>query len=225
MNKRLFLIWFGDNTPDFVEWTVNNYKIVNPSWNVIFIHYSRKQLENYKDQNDTILIKSVYRAFEKYGTIFNPGRLADVYRSYVLTNDYDTYVDIDTFPISQLDDFLMPDKLDVNRKTNIRYLSYCGNHKSNDLWFLSKTNISYVGITNISKKINLNDEIIYHNFTYMNRNEIDTFEKRKIDFLNCNIQIGNNFCCEKFSPIEHYNTKLWTSQNKNGANIFNKILK
>ena len=97
MNKRLFLIWFGDNIPDFVEWTVNNYKIVNPSWNVIFIHYSRKQLENYKDQNDTILIKSVYRAFEKYGTIFNPGRLADVYRSYVLTNDYDTYVDIDIY--------------------------------------------------------------------------------------------------------------------------------
>lgn len=39
-DKEIVFIWFGDNEPSYAEWSVENFKIMNPSWNVKYIKYS-----------------------------------------------------------------------------------------------------------------------------------------------------------------------------------------
>ncbi len=50
--KRLFFIWFGDEIPDFVDFSIENHRKVNKNFQVVFIRRTIQQLEN-------ILLKNI----------------------------------------------------------------------------------------------------------------------------------------------------------------------
>ena len=50
---------------------------------------------------------------------------------------------------------------------------------------------------------------------FINEKFIDKYNQRQIDFQNMNIQLGDNFCLPKFTPIEHYYSKERYKINKN----------
>jgi hypothetical protein len=35
--KRLFFIWFGNQIPDFVRFSIENHKIINKNFQIVFI--------------------------------------------------------------------------------------------------------------------------------------------------------------------------------------------
>jgi len=58
MKKEVLLVWFGDNEPLYAKWNVENFKKMNPGWDVSYICYSKEQLQNRKD-SDIVLHNAV----------------------------------------------------------------------------------------------------------------------------------------------------------------------
>ena len=50
----------------------------------------------------------------------------------------------------------------------------------------------------------MDDTLILHNAMFMNESKIPEFEQRNMDFHDMKIRLGDNFCLQKFTPIEHY---------------------
>lgn len=110
MNKVILFLWFGDERPKYVNWTIENFRKMNPGWEIRFIEYSTRQIQNYREQNDPILDK-VMSSRSKFGYI---GNVTNEYRKEYLNAHLDeivVYCDLDCFPIAPLDNFIVtPDK-------------------------------------------------------------------------------------------------------------------
>lgn len=222
MNNRIFLLWFGDNIPQYANWNVNNIRRINDNWDINFIHYTKEQILNFKDINDNLLVDVIMNLFRSRENNFTMEMITRSYRYKVLTSDYDVYLDLDCFPISNLDNFIFPSDSDSNKKTYIKNYSYCIRQKQVDNWFLSKTNRSYISITCIGKETKLNEKLVYHKFTWMNHSEIDKFNKCLKLFKECSLKPEDCFCNNILTPVEHYSQVEW-KKSHNSPKVFNKI--
>lgn len=143
--KNIFLIWLGDKIPLYVKYVVNEYKIINPTFNVKFIHYSIKQIEdiyfnkNIRNKYDQLLYNSIiaiithndlykqnmYRQLINGQKIFHNENirfiqiLADIFRLELLNNISGIYVDCDTFPLKPFDSLLLEKSFFVKRHVNM----------------------------------------------------------------------------------------------------------
>ena len=59
MKKEILFIWFGDEKPPYIHWTLENFRKMNRGWEIRYIEYSNEQILNYKEQNDPVLVLSV----------------------------------------------------------------------------------------------------------------------------------------------------------------------
>lgn len=64
MEKEILFLWFGDNEPKYANYTIENFRQINPTWNIKYITYSNQDLINYKLQNDSILEYSIDTIFK-----------------------------------------------------------------------------------------------------------------------------------------------------------------
>lgn len=44
--KRLFFIWFGNEVPDFVNFSIENHRRANGDFQIVFIQRTTRQLED-----------------------------------------------------------------------------------------------------------------------------------------------------------------------------------
>ena len=105
MKKEILFLWFGDEKPPYIQWTLNNFRKMNPGWEIRYIEYSNEQILNYKGQNDPILVESVEN---NKGSHVNC--IADKYRWKYLEHNKDkivVYCDLDCFPIAPFDNFIL----------------------------------------------------------------------------------------------------------------------
>ncbi len=125
--KILWMIWLGDNKPNYVDFACNAYKLVNPYFEVKNIWYKKQDIEkignltDHKGLKDTdrILFYSIKwllgQIYEKNETLYNNPRkfiqlLSNAFRSSILNNLGGFYVDSDSFPLRPFDDLF--DKID-----------------------------------------------------------------------------------------------------------------
>lgn len=47
MKKVILFLWFGDEKPPYIQWTLENFRRMNPGWEIRYIEYSQSQLANY----------------------------------------------------------------------------------------------------------------------------------------------------------------------------------
>ena len=40
MNKVILFLWFGDEKPPYIQWTLDNFRKMNPGWEIRYIEYS-----------------------------------------------------------------------------------------------------------------------------------------------------------------------------------------
>ena len=122
IQKNIFLIWFGNNIPPYVLFSVNMYKKINSDFNVVFIHkpfnyiqnninlninYQQNEFEKILQYGFNIL-KNIYNAVYKYYEYHNIYILfSDIIRLLLLNIYGGIYVDCDTFPIRKFDDQLL----------------------------------------------------------------------------------------------------------------------
>lgn len=106
MKKVILFLWFGDEKPPYIQWTIENFRKMNPGWEIRYIEYSNEQILNYKEQNDQILVSSVEENKRNHVNY-----IADKYRWKYLEhnkNEMIVYCDLDCFPIAPFDNFILP---------------------------------------------------------------------------------------------------------------------
>ena len=104
MKKVILFLWFGDEKPPYIEWTLENFRQMNPGWEIRYIEYSTTQIKNYMEQNDELLIKAVKLKPDKHFSF-----IVDAYKGKYLNehkNELVIYCDLDCFPIAPFDNFI-----------------------------------------------------------------------------------------------------------------------
>ena len=102
MKKAILFTWFGDEKPPYIQWTLDNFRRMNPGWEIRYIEYSNAQLRDYKNQGDPVLAATAPdKCFSRW---------VDRYKSKYLemhNQEIVVYCDLDCFPIAPLDNFIV----------------------------------------------------------------------------------------------------------------------
>ena len=104
MKKVILFMWFGDEKPPYIQWTLENFRQMNPGWEIRYIEYSNEQLKNYQEQNDESLTR-ILKGKEYQNFSF----MVDAYKCAYLDMHHDElimYCDLDCFPIAPFDNFI-----------------------------------------------------------------------------------------------------------------------
>ena len=234
MKKVILFLWFGDEKPPYIQWTLENFRKMNPGWEIRYIEYSTQQILDYKNPCDPVMTK-LYSEGRTFQTMCN---VTELYREAYLDMHKDEiviYCDLDCFPIAPFDNFLCSsynhgkdwmswycgDKHEVRMLgTGTAYLPEIGLRLFKcDNWCLcNNKDILFNQFLQLKANSIMDTTLILHQGMLMNEQDIPIYNKRNEDFHNMNIQIGDNFCLPQFTPIEHY-----YSIERNKLNIINTI--
>lgn len=121
LSKNIFLIWFGDAIPSYVDFVIEQYKKLNKDFNIQFIHYTKSQILD-KSTSDIVLQRchlhlkkfidkkpTKYASYIQYriDNMFTYIQiLSDIYRIEILYEYGGIYVDVDTLPIKSFNELL-----------------------------------------------------------------------------------------------------------------------
>lgn len=213
-------MWFGNEKPPYIQWTLNNFRKMNPGWEIRYIEYSNEQILNYKEQNDQILVSSVEENKRNHVNY-----IADKYRWKYLEhnkNEMIVYCDLDCFPIAPFDNFILTSdtklppyhewvkNLHPNQHT-VKMVGICGfkyekyQEFSPDIWCIVN-NKQFLNwhFLQLHKGSTMDDTLTIHSGMFMNESDIPVYNKRNQDFHEMKLELGDNFCLTQFTPIEHY---------------------
>ena len=236
MKKEILFIWFGDEKPPYIQWTIENFRKMNPGWEIRYIEYSNEQILNYKEQNDPVLIKSVEGNKRNHVNY-----IADEYRWKYLYQNKDkivVYCDLDCFPIAPFDNFILPtdEKLFPcqqwvrDNHPNVHEVKIMGTlgfkHENcrefrPDIWCIVN-NKQFLNwhFLQLHKGSIMDDTLIFNRGMLMNESDIPIYNKRNQDFHEMKLELGDNFCLTQFTPIEHYYSLERNKLNKDIEVIF-----
>lgn len=110
--KTILFLWFGDQKPVYVDWTLDNFGKMNPGWNIKYIEYSTDQIRNYKELNDPVMDETM----KDNRPIPYIGEVSNRYRKNYLRMNKDKFVvycDLDCFPIAPFDNFILPENAEL----------------------------------------------------------------------------------------------------------------
>lgn len=123
--KQLFFIWIGNDIPNFVNYSISNFKKVNPDFQVdlIYDNIEDPQTDHIKQllyiyENDCRCGNQVYLdIFKKEITTFTGSfyenrinkivTICNILRVYLIYKYGGMYLDCDTFPVKPFDDELL----------------------------------------------------------------------------------------------------------------------
>lgn len=221
MKKAILFIWFGDEKPPYIQWTLENFRRMNPGWEIRYIEYTTNQVQNYMEQNDPVLQAVMKRCGYKHINY-----AVDAYKSEYLKQHKDelvVYCDLDCFPIAPFDNFIcsedkkfpkwISEGFCVSRYTQKVLGGLSTKSKSDEDFFMLKGDIWCIGNNNlilfdrfiqIHKELRAEEDITMKGCMIINKANIHKFDERKKAFQEMNIELGDNFCLPQFTPIEHY---------------------
>lgn len=222
--KNIFMIWLGDNVPDYVKFSADAYAKANPAFNVQLIHFTLMQLEDiYRKENtvgieqvlhksmqvvlqksnlpkDNIYVKLLAHQKQLYGSSVRFVQiLSDIFRLMLVSTFGGIYVDCDTFPMKPFDDAL----LQMQQFTVAR-------HYDNDAKLINKN----IGIDNYffgsvaSKKLEITTQLLQTK----NKWWIDIqYMLNKKKFYNLELKYTQK--CNQPFYVEHYYDGNWKMVN------------
>ena len=222
MKKVILFLWFGDEKPPYIQWTLENFRKMNPGWEVRYIEYTTDQIKHYEKQNDPILAKSMTGLVVKYNNhLYNS--LADKYRKNYLNEHKEelvVYCDLDCFPIAPFDNFVANES---SCTSNWIINGYCKNQNGmfslgsctakfgnvnmfkSDIWCIcNNKSVTFTQFLQIRKGTTMDETTIFHKGMVMNEKDRDDYKRRNEAFHEMKIELGDSFCLPQFTPIEHY---------------------
>lgn len=118
--KRLIFIWLGPEFPDYGTFCINNFKAVNPDFEIMNVHIPNVETSQNKDLLELKEVlnsgqKTVYsymfdRKFAQNHMQTDIGKitsLSDALRLYLLNKYGGIYLDLDTFPVKPFDEKIL----------------------------------------------------------------------------------------------------------------------
>lgn len=213
MKKVILFLWFGDEKPSYIQWTLENFRKINPGWEIRYIEYSNKQLIDYKNQNDPVLAATSPNKCFSFWVDDYKGRYLDMHK-----DEFVIYCDLDCFPIAPFDNFIIKQDdpnvydwyKDQHRLEHLEHSKYLGLWSQclgihNDAWCLTNNNALHTDFfLQICKYSIPDDDYTIWGSMLINKNDIPKYDKRNEDFQKMNLKLGDNFCLQQFTPIEHY---------------------
>ena len=230
MKKILLFIWFGDEKPPYIEWTLDNFRKMNPGWEIRFIEYSNEQLKNYDKLGDPHLERVMKNRISK-GEVGFDYHVLDSYKHEYLCahkDEFIIYCDLDCFPIAPFDDFIYTGFPNANQdwykflsdnKLEMRYLGSMGSMSDKtifgrDIWCISNNaSLTVDRFLQIHKDANLGNAILFEGM-FINKEDIPKYRDRHRQFQEMKLQLGDAFCSPRFTPIEHYPNREWMKLNQ-----------
>ena len=220
--KILHFIWLGNQIPSYANFSINAFKTVNPAFEVNFIHYTIKEIEDVVslsdqelDCNSKILKKTINSIIGKdklYNSILQHCKksnlrfiqvLSDIYRLEILNQYGGIYLDCDCFPIKSFDEDILQKQFIVTRHLNDNFIV-------NDNYFIGSNN----NVNNIFDKlwdifdekntIRINRILQTENKWWKNINYLILKKK----FIECKLKFGESFSNSNFY-IDHYAINTW----------------
>lgn len=224
MKKVLLFMWLGDEKPSYTQWTLNNFKTMNPEWEIRFVQYSTNQIINQRNTIDPILAKIIDES--SIDKLNNENqwklKLSEKYRFAYLGNHFEEFIiycDLDCFPIAPLDNFIYDGfptpnvdwyKFNCDNKAEISSIGMFSGWFSktlfkSDIWCISNNNAITVNpLIQIHKDTRMGEEILLHEGLLMNKSSIPLFEEYRKNFYEQKLELGQSFCHSALTPIEHY---------------------
>ena len=198
--KNLFFLWLGNKEPpENHKWVINTFKEINPDFNVEFIRYTQKDIENSKDPILLDAIENAYKDKTKLNKFGLYTTISDIYRFYIIRKYGGIYLDLDTFPYRPFSDgdllninhsvFLCTKRCEYNKEIVSSDIYYIGSPKFND--YKSKRPLCFL----YSSQIVSEDE---------------EFSKLKQKFMNSELKFGDRYSrADKNLYIEHFRLRSW----------------
>ena len=195
--KHLFFIWFGDEQPKYVDFSINSFKKINPDFKIDLIRYNIKQLEN--REKVSVYDHNVYNCLD-----------------YILSNDSEQKYS------SIISKFKKIGRKTIQILSNVVRLDllneYGGIYLDNELLnndsfccinYYKEYNIDiyFIGKTNKKKYWNFyhNDytsKILIHDKDY----HTEKWKQDKLNFFNCTLKKED---LHYKSYIEHFEDRTW----------------
>lgn len=232
MKKEILLVWFGDNEPAYAQWNVENFKKMNPEWEVTYVKYTKDQIYDVVKYDKTMqdAVQMYEQMYDEHNVTSSTdkglSRLAKYYKRCYTVNAHNpvVYCDLDCFPIAPFDDFFILGsfsagnfrvfgeqnwKHDRPKRIGPSAHIYRDNvqfHIGNDDWCLSNMLKTRCQFMQICTSTDLTKPLTCYNGCVFNAYQDckQMFDCRKQQFENCSIEFGDNACCTSFSPVEHY---------------------
>jgi mannosyltransferase OCH1-like enzyme len=149
IQKKLFMIWFGDNIPDFAKFSLDTFQQVNPDFKCEIVHRKIKEIEDIFYVEDPQKLPEMDRIINfnfhiKYKAILKTKRriplccfAKDSLCIHLIRRFGGIFVDCDMFPVKPFDKKLLSLKYFNSKRlflyngkgTIVREGNFCGNEK------------------------------------------------------------------------------------------------
>lgn len=84
-----------------------------------------------------------------------------------------------------------------------------------DMWCIGNNKlIMFDRFLQLHKGSVMDETLIIHNSMLMNESKLPEFKKRSKDFHEMKLELGDNFCLTRFTPVEHYYSRERNKLNK-----------
>ncbi len=216
IEKNLFFVWIGEDTPKYCNFCVDNFKRINPDFKIHYLKYTKKDIENYKDlkentefdtlfkksMDDTLFLKTkqAIRYKKKVYTKFIVLSFLSVFKINLLTKYGGIFLDLDTYPIKPFDEKLL--SLDSFYVDSFHRNNFSYKKRNPDQYF--------IGCQKGSKYEEHRDFSVAlpHQDPFFRRNK--KFLELRDKFLNCTLKDGERYT-DKDWYIDHYAAGDWLS--------------
>jgi len=211
INKKMYMIWFGKDIPDYINNSIEWYKKINGEFDLQVIFYTIENLEDiYKSDvyNLSEIDKLLYHSIQLAKNQIISGRrmpciprISFFLRQKILNTYGGIYVDCDTFPIRPFDDELLSDEYFIS----CRYIKTY-NFLLFDNCFSGQVQSTNNKIFHICKEY-LTSELNYNVLYPLNERKIDYNLCKK--FYNGTLKYGEYYGDPKFNYLDHYTLWNW----------------
>lgn len=224
--KRLFFVWFGNSMPNYVEFSIGNFKEVNPDFEIVRVFRSVREIErigsadfDFNSRYDVQIrrcIDSLLGRNDFYGEyIWNQKNvygknlrfiqiLSDIVRMELMNEYGGIYLDCDTFPVKPFDDEL----LSSGRFCVTRH--YEANNIFPDNYFMGSEPSSPTGFWEFP--LRRREDVVELLQTTPNWHSNLRFVGNRIKFRRCSLRYGKWSLSPDFY-IDHFNSFSWASSN------------
>ena len=193
--KQIFFIWLGNNKPNYVDFSVNTFREVNPDFKIDLIEWKINDIENPIDPILRSSVDSAIKENRKDRKFIQS--VANIYRYKLLEKYGGIYLDCDTFPVRPFDDKLLNhDKFDV-------LISWGQNQFCvRDVFF-----IGTISLEELKKSKKHNNVFLYPH------TECGNYNTLRDKFYNCTLKYGEYYGDPNFYYINHYHDFTWNPNN------------
>jgi len=192
VKKQIILYWLRGSSPSYAKWNVENFKKMNPEWEVSCIELL-SCLEEAQAQSSSLYVNTSNLLKRNVSCkVSKQQNDIALCKALLVSRAAGACVccSVDCFPIAPVDSFMSMMHF-CSGKTFI-----CNEYIASNIIYTS------FNLVQVQKNIDLRKPIVKCNDIYVNEDSIEQLEARMSSFKSCSLELEQPFCCPVLSPVE-----------------------